>query len=130
MGNGFLEKFSGAARGKVMIFIDAANLEQSVKSMWVNIKDVAGDLKDRTADQFHWRVDYKKFKQFFDKSCDLKNIRFYSASFGSDSHNRFLGFLKKGLEFKLTTKPLKEYDCFFEKRTYRQRATAREQLLL
>ncbi len=120
MVNGFTEKFAGASRGKTMIFIDAANLEQSVRSMWVNAKDVTGSLKGHEADRLYWRVDYKKFKQFFETHCDLKNIRFYSANFGSDSHNNFLGFLKKGLDFKLSTKPLKEYLDHTEAKPHRK----------
>lgn len=118
--NSFAERLKMAARGKVAIYIDAANLEQSVRSMWVNAKDVAGSLKSHPADQLYWRVDYKKFKTFFDTHCDLKSIRFYTANSGSESHNNFLGFLKKALDFKLSTKPLKEYRDHTESRPHRK----------
>lgn len=82
-----------------MIFIDAANLERSVRDMWV----------DRNNPDLHWRVDYKALNDFFKSICDLRGIYFYSANFGSTSYNSFLGFLKKSLNFKLRTKSLKEY---------------------
>ena len=39
----------------------------------------------------------------------MKEIKFYSADFQTESHHKFLWFLKKILKFKLETKALKEY---------------------
>lgn len=109
MTNGYIEKFKTAIEGKTSIFIDAANLEQSVRDMFVSPKDIPDKLKKYRSDELSWRIDYAKLKEFFNKNTKLQKIYFYSANFGSDSHNKFLGFLKKGLGFKLITKPLKEY---------------------
>lgn len=95
----YIEKFRESVQGRTMIFIDAANLEQSVKDMWVDHKD--SDLR--------WKVVYEPFNNFFKANCDLRGVYFYTANFESESHNRFLGFLKKVLHFTLRTKPLKEY---------------------
>lgn len=120
MTNYYLEKLKKVIKGEVFIFIDAANLERSVKDMWVNPKDIPDEYKNYVADKLCWRVDYKKMNQFFKDLCDLQKISFYSANFGSNSHNRFLGFLKKGLNFKLITKFLKEYDNHTEESPHRK----------
>jgi len=108
--NNYFEKLTKSFKGKVVVCIDAANLEQSVKSMWVNPKDISDEYKKYKAENLCWRVDYKKMKNFFKDICDLEKISFYSADFKTKNQNRFLTFLKKGLSFKLITKPLKEYD--------------------
>lgn len=110
MVNPYLDKLSQAIKAKTYIFIDAANLERSVQDMWVNPKDIPDEFRKYQANQLQWRVDYKKFNQFFKSVCDLRDIRFYSANFNTDSHFNFLWFLKKRLNFKLNTKPLKEYN--------------------
>lgn len=108
MSDEYRQRLKSAIKGRVVIFIDAANLEHSVKDMWVNPKDVTDELKKYQADKLCWRVDYKRFENFFKTTCDLKKINFYSANFGSESHNRFLTFLKH-LGLKLKTKSIKEY---------------------
>lgn len=120
MTDDFIQKFRVSVKGRVAVFIDAANLEQSVKSMWVNPKDIPDALKKHAAQKLCWRVDYKRLKEFFEKNSALSEIHFYTANFGSESHNRFLGFLKKGLGFKLITKPLKEYEDHTEDRPHRK----------
>jgi uncharacterized LabA/DUF88 family protein len=107
--NNYIEKFKGAVKGKVFIFIDAANLERSVQSMWVNPKDIFDILKNNKAEKLCWKVDYQKLEKFFKNVCNAQKIRFYSAEFQTENHNKFLSFLKKALGFKLKTKPLKEY---------------------
>lgn len=107
--NEFVEKLKRVIKGRVVIYIDAANLEQSVKSMWVNPKDIPDRLKNHRVDELHWSVDYRKLRNFFTAIDHLQEVRFYSANFGSVTHQKFLYFLKKSLSFKLTTKPLKEY---------------------
>jgi len=77
--------------------------------MHVVPQDVPDKLKRHTTDQLCWRVDYKGLREFFASVCELTDVRFYSASFGTKPHQGFLSFLKKQLRFKLETKPLKEY---------------------
>lgn len=98
-------KLRKVIKGRTMIFIDAANLERSVRCMKVNTND--GWVENN---RLCWRVNYRAFNQFFKNICNLCQIYFYSANFASESHNNFLGFLKRGLKFKLRTKPVKEYE--------------------
>jgi len=109
MENEFIIKLKSAIKGRTVVYIDAANLEQSVKNMWVNPKDIPGDLKHFTTNELKWSIDYKKLKNFFKNISDLNCVRFYSADFQSDTHFNFLFFLRKGLKFILNTKPLKQY---------------------
>ena len=73
-------------KGKVLVAIDAANLESSVKSLG-------------------WWIDYKKLYGLFDNK-KLVEIRNYCVHHGTDNQNRFFTFLKKN-GYKLITKPLK-----------------------
>lgn len=73
--------------GKVIVFVDAANLESSLKDL-------------------DWHMDYKKFYNYFKNNIELVEIRFYSASFGNKSHNNFFTVLKR-IGFQLVTKKLK-----------------------
>lgn len=103
------QKLKTIVRGRTIIFIDAANLERSVQSFFVNPKDIPENLKKYYSEQLCWRVDYEKFKLFFQNLSDLKEIRFYSPDFQTESHRKFFWFLDKALKIKLITKPLKEY---------------------
>lgn len=105
----YTNKIETAVRGKVAVFIDAANLEQSVRHMWVNPKDVPETMKHKTTDTLQWAVDYQKTRDFFERLGKLSDVRFYTASFPSKGHTNFLHFLDKKLQFSLRTKPLKEY---------------------
>lgn len=105
-----LEKIKSVLKGRIAIFIDAANLEHSVRDMWVNPKDIPEELKHLSANQMKWSVDYKELKDFFGSIGNLVLVRFYSADFKTESHSRFLYFLRKALRFVLNTKPLKEYN--------------------
>lgn len=107
--NGFLEKFAKVVVGRTAVFIDAANLEQSVRDMWVNPKDIPDNLKHFSSGDLRWSVDYKKLKEFFENVSKLEFIRFYSADFETGSHFNFRYFLRKALRFTLNTKPLKQY---------------------
>lgn len=109
MSNVYFDKLKTVIKGKVFVYIDAANLERSVKDMWVSPKDIPDKLKDKTSDQLSYHVDYEKFKCLFSEICDLREIKFYSPDFETESHRGFLWFLRKVLKFKLVTKPLKEY---------------------
>jgi len=110
MNNNYLEKLKSGIKGRVLVYIDAANLERSVQDMWVSPKDVPNELKSYSANNLCWRIDYKKFNRFFKEECGAQEIKFYSADFETDSHKSFLRFLKKILKFKLETKPLKRYN--------------------
>lgn len=110
MDNEYVLKLKAAVKGRAMVYIDAANLEQSVKHMWVNPKDIPDNLKSFTTSGLRWSVDYRRIQIFFRSVGDLRGIRLYTAAFGTASHQKFLYFLAKGLAFKLTTKPLKEYE--------------------
>jgi len=90
--------FSGShARGKslfdwknlrrVLVCIDAANLENSVKDLG-------------------WWVDYRRLWTVFKRNTRLVEIRHYCVRFGNKRHDSFLTFLKK-VGIKLITKPLK-----------------------
>ena len=107
--NEYIEKLKNVVKGRLVVYIDVANLERSIQSMWVNPKDIPDSFKHLKCDELRWSADYKKFKSFFASLGMLDGVRFYSAAFGTDSHIKFLYFLKKRLGFKLTTKPLKEY---------------------
>ena len=104
-----MKELTKAIKGRVSIYIDAANLEQSVKSMFVHPKDIPDEFKAYKAGDLAWHVDYDKFKKFFSLFGKLKDIHYYTAEFKTDSHKKFLAFLKNRLDFHLNTKPLKEY---------------------
>ena len=73
-------------KGKILIVIDAANLESSVKSLG-------------------WWIDYVKLRDLFNKER-LVEIRDYCVAHNTDNQNKFFTFLKKN-GYKLITKPLK-----------------------
>ena len=73
-------------KGKVLVIIDAANLESSVKSLG-------------------WWIDYLKLKALFDNQ-KLVEIRDYCVAHNTNNQNKFFAFLKKN-GYELVTKPLK-----------------------
>ena len=73
-------------KGKILVVIDAANLESSVKSL-------------------KFWIDYTKLKNLFDHK-KLVEIRDYCVHHGTKNQNQFFTFLKKH-DYKLITKPLK-----------------------
>lgn len=93
-------------QGRVAVYIDAANLEKSVQELgFVPPKRIrrGGYWK---GDRNRWRVDYKKLYRFFKKHTNLASISFYTARFGTKSHNKFLMFLKKN-GYRIVLKPIK-----------------------
>jgi len=74
-------------KGKVYVFIDAANLENSVKSLG-------------------WWVDYKKLYDYFKKETDLVGIRHYCPRLNDTRQDKFFTVIKH-IGIKLITKPLK-----------------------
>lgn len=117
--NLYTEKLKSAVKGKTAIFIDAANLERSVKDMWVSPKDIEGKFKSFSAEELCWRVDYDKLKKFFASFSDIVKINFYSADFQTKTHKSFLGFMKI-IGYKLRTKFLKEYSDHTEELPHRK----------
>lgn len=107
--NPYREALMKIIKGRIGVFIDAANLEHSVRDMWVNPKDVPPSLQHLTTDRLRWRVDYSALRDFWNKLGEVWDIRFYCADFGSEGHRKFLYFLEKGRGYTLVTKPLKEY---------------------
>ena len=75
------------AKGKVYVFIDAANLENSVKSL-------------------DWWVDYRKLYDYFRKETDLVGIRHYCPRLDDERQDKVFTVLKH-IGIKLITKPLK-----------------------
>ena len=73
-------------KGKILVVIDAANLESAVKSLG-------------------WWIDYVKLRELFNKN-KLIEIRNYCVQHNTDNQNSFFTFLKKN-GYKLITKPLK-----------------------
>ncbi len=74
-------------KGKVCVFIDAANLESSVKSL-------------------NWWVDYSKIRDYIQQECGTVAIRHYCPRLNDKRQDNFFTFLKH-LGIKLITKPLK-----------------------
>ncbi len=105
----YIEKINSIIKGRVAIFIDTANLEQSVKDMFVRADDIPDNLKNLSVDSLRWAMDYKKLNDFLKSLGEFKGVRFYTAEFSGEAHHNFRYFLSKGLKFKLITKPLKEY---------------------
>ncbi len=73
-------------KGKIIVFIDAANLESSVKSLG-------------------WWIDYNKLRALFPKES-LIEIRDYCVRHNTENQDQFFTFLKRN-GFTLITKPLK-----------------------
>lgn len=74
-------------KGRVYIFIDAANLENSVKHLG------------------GW-IDYKKLYNYLKGNTNLVTIRHYCPRFDDEGQENFFTVLKK-TGYKLITKPLK-----------------------
>lgn len=74
-------------RGKAVVFIDATNLESSVKSLG-------------------WWVDYRKLHEYFKKETQLIGIHHYCPRLADERQDRFFTVLKR-TGFRLITKPLK-----------------------
>lgn len=118
--NEYESKLKDAVKDRVVIYIDAANLERSVKSMFVRPDDVPDNLKHLQAESLRWSVDYRKLNDFFKTVGIFQQVRFYTPEFKNDGHRKFRYFLDKGLGFKLETKPLKEYDDHTEEKPHRK----------
>ncbi len=121
MENEYVEKLRSVMKGRTVVYVDAANLERSVQAMFVRPDDLPDNLKSASIDTLRWAVDYKRFRDFFKTiGGDYQGTRFYTAEFDSLSHQKFRYFLKKGLSFKLITKPLKQYEDHTNERPHRK----------
>lgn len=76
-------------KGKVYVFIDAANILYSQQTLG-------------------WRIDYQKLKKYLEEECDLKGLYFYTGKIGKDhKQKRFLekmisyGYQVKAKEVKM-----------------------------
>lgn len=75
-------------KGEVFVFIDAANILYSQKTLG-------------------WRVDYRRLKKYLETECNLKGLFFYTGRVGSLSkQNKFLRKLSK-LGYKVYSKEVK-----------------------
>jgi uncharacterized LabA/DUF88 family protein len=74
-------------QGRVLVCIDTANLECSLKDL-------------------QWHMDYRKLYNYFNNNTNLYAIRFYCVRFGSKNQDKFFTVLKKN-GFKLITKKMK-----------------------
>jgi len=93
-------------QGRVVVYIDAANLEKSVQELgFIPPKRVPRGSVWK-GDKNRWRVDYKNLHRFFKRNSNLASINFYTARFGTKSHNKFLMFLKKN-GYRVVLKPIK-----------------------
>lgn len=110
MENEYVEKIKSVVKGKIVVYIDTANLEQSVKGMFVRPDDASDNFKHLSAENLRWSIDYQKLKDFFTMLGGYQGTRFYTPEFDGDGHHKFRYFLDKRLKFKLITKPLKEYE--------------------
>lgn len=96
--------------GRVAAFVDAANLEKSVADLGTvlpNLKKIPKGFRWKSSSKGSWNVDYKKLHKFFTSRSTLVSLSFYTARFNTESHDKFLVFLKKE-GFRLVTKPIKE----------------------
>lgn len=74
-------------KGKVGIFIDAANLSKSIESLG-------------------YKINYRKFRRYFEKQCAMVYLGFYTVAFESKKHQEFLKALR-AKRFTIIAKPLK-----------------------
>lgn len=73
--------------GRTVVFIDAANLESSVKHLG-------------------WWIDYEKLFSYFKDNTELAGIRHYCVRHDDERQDKFFTVLKR-TGYKLITKPLK-----------------------
>ena len=81
-------KFRLNKTDRLFAVIDAANLEKSAQSL-------------------NMKVHYTRLKRFLRESGELKEVRFYTATFSTTRHEYFLESLKRR-GYHLITKPIKE----------------------
>lgn len=93
-------------QGSVAVYIDAANLEKSVQALGFIPPRRSAKGMYWKANRNLWHIDYKNLRQFFAKNTKLVGISFYTARFGTKSHDKFLTFLKN-TGYRLVTKPIK-----------------------
>lgn len=95
---------------RAAVFIDAANLEKSVADLGTkppNIKHIKKGFLWKALPKNFYKVDYKKLYKYFKTNTKLASISFYSARFETESHDKFLTFLKYN-DYRLVTKLVKK----------------------
>ncbi|KKT12888.1 MAG: hypothetical protein UV94_C0039G0002 [Parcubacteria group bacterium GW2011_GWC1_43_30] len=76
-------------KGKVYVFIDAANIFYSQRTL-------------------KWRISYERLKQYLEGECDVQKIFIYTATdAGRPNQNKFIQMLEKN-GFTVRTKPVKQ----------------------
>lgn len=75
-----IEKF---IKGRVFVFIDAANVLYSQKTLG-------------------WKIDYQKLKQYFNQECDLRGLYFYTGKMSD--YSKQIKFLKKMNDYGYSVK--------------------------
>jgi len=104
------ENLFKVAGNRVVVYIDAANLEKSVQTLGLVLPTRITKGIIWKADKNLWQADYKKLYRFFKENSKLVGISFYTARFGTKTHDKFLTFLKKS-GYRLVTKKIKRiYD--------------------
>lgn len=83
-----LSLFKKHVKGKTAVFIDAANILYSQKSLG-------------------WEIDYKKLYYFFQKNCQLIFINFYYANVSENEGQKKFFQMLKDTGFFIRTKPVK-----------------------
>lgn len=99
------KELAGHLKGGVAVYIDSANIEKSVKTLGLIPPPARKGIRWKASTR-NWRVNYWKVYNFFCKNSNLTSISFYSAKFGTVSHEKFLTFLKKN-GYRLVTKSVK-----------------------
>lgn len=74
--------------GRVMIFIDAANVVYSLKDLG-------------------WKIDYKRFQKYFVRRVNLIDIYFYTAFFDNDAGRKNMLEMLSRKGFKIRSKEVK-----------------------
>lgn len=109
---------------ETVVYIDAANLERSVADLGTKppnfyFKHIKKESRWKAKPEKYYGVDYKKLRKYFGHSSKLVGISFYTANFGTASHDNFLTFLKK-IGYRLVTKNIK--DILTSQNTHQRKA--------
>lgn len=83
-----LSFFKKHIKGKAAVFIDAANILYSQKTLG-------------------WEIDYKKLYLFFQKNCQLAFVNFYYANISDNEGQKKFFQMLKDTGFFIRTKPVK-----------------------
>lgn len=96
-----------ALKGRVAVFIDAANLEGSLTDISVATPAHVGKGMLWKADKKFWAANYRGIYSFLKGKANLKTITFYTADFGTNSYSGFMTVLRK-IGYRLVTKKIQQ----------------------